>query len=75
MGYNKKSISFDGLLVLDNAVLRNADAEKRSAKRARSIAAGINGVKGVPASLQATSLQVADSRLRSDGRKRGVLAA
>lgn len=40
-----------------------------------SIAAGINRVKGVPASLQATSLQVADSRLRSDGRKRGVFAA
>ncbi|EPA99225.1 hypothetical protein PG5_00320 [Pseudomonas sp. G5(2012)] len=33
MGYNKKSISFDGLLVLYDAVLRNADAEKRSAKR------------------------------------------
>ncbi len=35
MGYNKKSISFDGLLVLYDAVLRNADAEKRSAKRAQ----------------------------------------
>lgn len=43
--------------------------------RCWSIVAGINGVKGVPASLPATSLQVADSRLRSDGRKRGVLAA
>lgn len=46
--------------------------------RCWSIAAGINGVKGVkgvPASFQAILLQVADSRLRSDGRKRGVLVA
>jgi hypothetical protein len=35
MCYNQKSISFDGLLVLYNAVLRNADAEKSCAKRAQ----------------------------------------